>query len=269
MGKSGRPTCHEVRAVARLFGDARSVGANAALQRQILLDGSCCLVNADQGFFSEFDDFLPGRAPKGVATVGSTELDPRVAAVTRDWFGEHAADKDAMGAAVYDAAANPGANVVCWRDAARVKSHRAFGEFYELVATVRLADILDPFSRHACGNLVGMSLHRHGRSRPFDARERAIAQLIAEELQWVHETRRLDVRSLVGPPLSPQLGALLKHLLTERSTKQIAAAMGISIHTARDYTKILYRRLNVDSREQLMARLLNPAGAEEHTCEAR
>src|SRR4051794_8053764 len=99
MSKSAVATFDQVRRVARLLGDARACAAEPALQRQIILDGSCKLVDADQGFFSEFEDFVPGRTPRGVSTLGSSTLDPRVAKVTRDWYAVHAAEKDAMGAA--------------------------------------------------------------------------------------------------------------------------------------------------------------------------
>src|SRR5947209_596918 len=112
MSKSARPSLEQARDVARLFGDARAVGDHPAVQRQIILDGSCRLVGADQGFLSEFDDFLPGRTPKGVSTIGSSDLDPHIATVTQDWYTEHVAEKDAMGAAIYDSAAQAGPRVV-------------------------------------------------------------------------------------------------------------------------------------------------------------
>jgi DNA-binding CsgD family transcriptional regulator len=256
MSKASGATFEQVRQVARLFGDARACAAQPALQRQIILDGSCKLVGADQGFFSEFEDFVPGRTPRGISTLGSSNLDPRVAQVTREWYSLHAAEKDAMGAALYEASAMPGAKVVWWGDVAQTKSHQDYGEFHEVMATVRLTDILDPASRHPSGHLVAMSLHRHGKARPFGRRERSVAKLIAEELQWLHNTRRLDVRDLVGQPLPPQLAALLRHLLSDKSAKQIAAEMKLSVHTIRDHTKRLYARLGIDSRERLMATLL-------------
>ncbi|HEX8913796.1 MAG TPA: LuxR C-terminal-related transcriptional regulator [Humisphaera sp.] len=256
MSKSARPTAQQVRAVLRLFGDARAIVGHPALQRQVLLDGACALVGADEGFFSEFDDYVPGRAPKGVSTVGSTHLDSRIARVTAEWYATHAVEMDAMGAAIYEACAVPGPQVVSWRDVAPQRPSRHYGSFYDILATVRLAEILDPFSRHPSGNMLAMSLHRYDGGRPFTARERAVALLIAEELQWLHDTRRMNVRDLVGRPLPPRLAQLLGLMLTARSTKQIAAEMGLSVHTTRDYTKDLYARLGIDSREQLMATML-------------
>ena len=73
-----------------------------------------------------------------------------------------------------------------------------YAGFYELVQTVRVVDILDPMSRHDSGHMVALSLHRLGKSNPFSSRERVLAKLLADELTWLHETRRLNVRDLLA-----------------------------------------------------------------------
>src|SRR5207249_2780950 len=126
--------------------------------------------------------------------------------------------------------------------------------------TVRMNDILDPMSRHESGHMVALSLHRLGRGRAFNGREQALAQMLAEELGWLHRTGRLDVKDLVGRPLPPRLRELLGHLLTARGVKQIAREMGLSIHTTREYVISLYARLGVSGREELMLKFLGGAG---------
>ena len=43
-------------------------------------------------------------------------------------------------------------------------------------------------------------------------------------------------------------------LMTSASQKQVAAALGVSVHTAHHYVKAVYRKLGVQSRLELIAR---------------
>ena len=56
-------------------------------------------------------------------------------------------------------------------------------------------------------------------------------------------------------PLSPQLHQTLALLLGGDSEKQIAYKMKLSPHTVHFYVKTLYRRFDVHSRSELMAKL--------------
>jgi DNA-binding CsgD family transcriptional regulator len=261
MPRRTRPTLTQVRDLFRLIGDVRSIPDHPLVQRQALVDGVCRLLGADQGFLSEFEDWAPGRSPREISTIPCTRFDRRCAAFIQDFYATQAVEQDAMGAALYEASAAPGASAIAWHDAKRRKPSSRYGNFYELVRTLRAADILDPMSRHPSGHMVALSLHRLGTgARPFNEREKALATLLAEELAWLHRTRRLNVRDLVGRPLPPRLRELLGHLLSDRGVKVIAAAMGLTVNTARQYCDQLYKRVGVDSREQLMLRFLGQGG---------
>ena len=59
------------------------------------------------------------------------------------------------------------------------------------------------------------------------------------------------------------MGLTLRHLLGELSEKEIAARMRLSPHSVHAYAKVIYQRLSVTSRPELMARyvgrpLFNP-----------
>jgi DNA-binding CsgD family transcriptional regulator len=255
-GHSTRPTIGDVRALYRLIGDVRSLSGQPVVQRQALVDGTCTLFGADQGFLGEFEDFMPGASPREVSTVPGSQLDDHCVQFMQQWYAQEAVAHDAMGAALYEAAASPGSTVVTWHEARRQMPATQYGGFYELLQTVQIVDILDPMSRHDSGHMVALSLHRLGKSRPFSGRERELAKLLADEMSWLHETRRLNVRDLLGQSLPPRLAELLRHLLTDRGMKHIAAAMGLSFNTARKYGDDLYKRLGVSSREELMFKFL-------------
>jgi DNA-binding CsgD family transcriptional regulator len=282
MARATRLTFDQVRELYRLLGDVRAVVDNPLVQRQMLADGACNLLGADQGFLSEFVDFMPGHTPREVQTVAGRQLDERATTFIQKFYATQAVEQDAMGAALFEAAAVPGATAISWNQARRHKPPARYGNFYDVLRTVRMTDIIDPMSRHPSGHMVALSLHRLGRAKPFDARERALAkllaeelslhrlgrakpfdareralaQLLAEELGWLHRTGRLNVHDLVGRPLAPRLRELLEHMLTDRSVKQIAHQMGLSLHTTRQYVAELYKHLGISGREELMVRFL-------------
>ena len=59
-------------------------------------------------------------------------------------------------------------------------------------------------------------------------------------------------RDPVASRLAPQPREVLRHLLSAKSTRDIADAMGLSEGTVRNYIKDLFRRFNVRSREELL-----------------
>jgi DNA-binding CsgD family transcriptional regulator len=57
-----------------------------------------------------------------------------------------------------------------------------------------------------------------------------------------------------GDGISPRMRQTLNCLLTGDSEKQAAAKLGVSQHTVHVYVKQLYRKFNVNSRGELLAR---------------
>ena len=59
-------------------------------------------------------------------------------------------------------------------------------------------------------------------------------------------------RDPIAMSLSPRQRELLRHYLCGRTMKEIAAEMAISVHTVKEYTKILLRKFSVGSATQLL-----------------
>jgi DNA-binding CsgD family transcriptional regulator len=57
---------------------------------------------------------------------------------------------------------------------------------------------------------------------------------------------------LVVARLAPQPREVLRHFLRARSAKEVAAIMGLSQHTVKDYTETLFRAFGVHSKEELL-----------------
>jgi DNA-binding NarL/FixJ family response regulator len=64
-----------------------------------------------------------------------------------------------------------------------------------------------------------------------------------------------DALAGITEPLSPRLRETLEQLMTGACPKDIANNLGVSVHTARQYVKTLYRRFKVSSRAELMVTL--------------
>jgi hypothetical protein len=58
--------------------------------------------------------------------------------------------------------------------------------------------------------------------------------------------------------MSRRLWQTLEHLLDGLSEKEIAASLGISIHTVHTYVKHVYSHFSVETRAELMARFVVP-----------
>lgn len=92
----------------------------------------------------------------------------------------------------------------------------------------------------------------HRRSRFTLEHERLVAQAL-RGIKWAHRQLLLNHGLLVGrTPLSPAHRRLLAQLLSDKSEKQIADALGLSPATTHKYVTDLFRSFNVSSRAGLM-----------------
>lgn len=100
---------------------------------------------------------------------------------------------------------------------------------------------------------VGFSFARiHGRPR-FEEEDRNVIQLFVEhyaDLLRDDEPHLLALRRT----LSPRACETLDRLLGGESSKEIADAMDLSVHTVNQYLKTVFRRFGVHSRAELIAR---------------
>jgi DNA-binding CsgD family transcriptional regulator len=95
---------------------------------------------------------------------------------------------------------------------------------------------------------------RRGRES-FTMREKKIAQLLFEDMEWLHRNESavsLEVSRRV-PELPPRQKQVLHYLLQGDSLKEIANKLEISPHTVGDYVKKIYKAFNVNSRSELLA----------------
>jgi DNA-binding NarL/FixJ family response regulator len=98
-------------------------------------------------------------------------------------------------------------------------------------------------------------------ARPFEDRERQLLELVNASAAWLYRRQREPLRDAAGRPrpgairgrLPPRHRGIVDQLLTGRSEKEIAGAVGLSVRTAHKYIEQVFRAFQVSSRPELMA----------------
>jgi DNA-binding CsgD family transcriptional regulator len=117
----------------------------------------------------------------------------------------------------------------------------------EYVRPARVDHFLGTIGMIGTARGEGLAFMRGSRSRPFSKADRELLNLI-----HIGVGRFFDMES--SPPrLSPRLRETLDGLLSGGSDKAIAARMGISPHTVREYIQAVYRAYGVSTRAALFA----------------
>jgi DNA-binding CsgD family transcriptional regulator len=129
----------------------------------------------------------------------------------------------------------------------------------ERIATIVRGDFLVSVLRREEANgsenvAIRALVFKRPRGQPgFGARERDLVHLFLSECPWLYEEAPHVTTSAGGQPLSRRQRETFHLLLTGAPEKQVAAALGVSRHTAHEYIKVVYRKMRVSSRAELMA----------------
>jgi DNA-binding CsgD family transcriptional regulator len=119
--------------------------------------------------------------------------------------------------------------------------------------------------------ISGIALHRAWGDRDFNERDKQILLLFTSELYRLYKRGDLDVTRHVEtsgdddarlPALSPRQREVLTRLLAGDSLKQVAQRLGVTRHTVDEHVGIIYRKFGVNSRAELLARLVSGGRAE-------
>ncbi len=97
-------------------------------------------------------------------------------------------------------------------------------------------------------------LRRAGRP-PFTGREKLLAQMVCEEIPWLHEPPRQLPATSAAQRLSPRLQETRDHLMAGLTYREVSRRMGISPNTVHGYVKDLYRHYGRHSRATLITHL--------------
>lgn len=88
----------------------------------------------------------------------------------------------------------------------------------------------------------------------FSADDLAVVRYALRGIRWFHRQVLCSQGMLLATaPLTPVERLVLRELLTEKSEKEIAAALQQSVHTTHGHVKQIYRKFGVNNRAGLMA----------------
>ncbi len=243
----------ELRKILRLSSELRDLPRGSRDQKEHALRGLCSLIGAQLGIWLELRDAGRGRLllrdtiDLGWGTererrmfVAYLDAQPTAIDPTHAPLTERMGDSNHVTVMRREVLADR-----AWYRSPHVQDFRRAGGVDDFIYAGR---------RIGTDEMRGLSLHRPWGDRPFQARDVAVIDAFTRESLWIHEPTALDrITATLSPRQREVLGALLRGL----AEKQIADELGLSSHTVHDYVKVLYRRLGVRSRGELLARFVH------------
>lgn len=226
-----------------------------AEQEQHLLQGLCRIIGGDVAVSFEFEDFASGRPTAGFTHgLGASERASMFAG-----YVQHGDTFDAMATRIRDGFPDaPPLRTLMRRDVFDDRDWYRSPYLNDFRRGWRIDDCI--YSSHRIGAAhYGMSLNRAFGAAPFTGEDRQLVRVFHQESAWLVRSRR---RAPAPPPalverraaLAPRPRDVLDRLLRGAADKEIAADLGLSPHTVRQYVKTIYRAFDVSSRAELVAR---------------
>jgi DNA-binding CsgD family transcriptional regulator len=241
----------DARGLLLLAGEGREIGPRTQACREHLLRGLIRLVGAEYGMFVIDPVFHPGG--KGPLLHFSVQGFDRAIVPGLDAVLDVGRDYHPL---LRSLASAPDVSRPGRVDTASRSERVASRDWYESPYVVdhllpaRYDDWIASIRAQRAGLVSGLGLIRAKGDRPFTSSQQLVVRLF-------HDTCDPLLLPPDGraPPLPPRLREALGHLLAGATDKEVASAMRISHHTAREYAKRLLAAFGVRSRAQLIVRV--------------
>lgn len=239
----------DVRAIVRLLGDTLAHSGDEIARKRFLLEGLARLAGADVWVWvvHKVDEATGEIAYLSLIDGGWDNDRQRGIATAAAWAPEVKPFHDRIVAPNYTVLRSDVWPDAIWRDSAFFRRYRE---------PAGLDDVLGSGFFIAPHIISGIGLHRRLGRPAYTERERLIVRIVTTEVEWLH---RAGISAADLPPvesMSPRLRHVMLLLLAGSARKQIAAELGISLHTVNEYVAQVYARLAVRSRAELMARFI-------------
>ena len=252
MSRASALRIQDVRKVFRVIGDCRDVGDDTGRWFELALSGACRLVGgvAAAGGEGRWQRPRP-LVPVSAFSVGFTESEVARYLAYMHEFGINADP-------LFQAMKRQTGRCVTRRRRELVSDadwygSRAFTDYRRHTHTDHQLTSIFQESPH--GEMSCVAVCRGTNDRDFSDRERALLRLFHFELgRLIGGPLATALNS--APALSPRLQQTLACLMEGDSEKQVAVRMGISRPTVHQYVTMLYRRFGVQSRAELLVRVL-------------
>lgn len=102
----------------------------------------------------------------------------------------------------------------------------------------------------------GIGFHRRLGKPAFTERDQTVVHVMFQQIDWLHRHGSSVPASEKVVELSPRERQVMLLLLGGVTRKQVAAALKLSEHTVADYLKVIYRKLGVCNRTELLAKFI-------------
>jgi DNA-binding CsgD family transcriptional regulator len=267
---TGRVSLRDMRAVLRVVGECRELGADPGAWHAHLLSSLCGLAGARVGIGANLRHFTRGRTPEGISIHRTGWPD---AAAERAWQ-EYVTTVPVQRTPEYARLVGFKGPIVTrtrpqlWDDASWYRSsifndyHRASWIDHYIFSILRHRR---PGAKEGGEGGEGEALynsvwiHRPVGEPAFSRREWWLVRLVHAEIGGLIGTS-LAVPGTPGPgDLTPRPRQTLDALLDGDSEKQIASRLGLSQATVHEYVTAVYRHFGAASRGELLARFIGRA----------
>lgn len=239
---------HRVRAAVRLVGEVGEIGFGTEAARRHLVDGLLGLLGCAIGGAVHDTGYGPG-LKAGIAEATLAGFDRQIIDVFQahhtqgsDFNPFHGAVMQRLGGSIDQVFTSTNSEIVAgdeWDGSVWINEYVRPARVDHFVGSVR------KIGKNAC---MGCGFMRAAGDRPFSEEDREVLDLV-----------HLGVGRFFAAPspralLAPRERDTLDVLLSGAPDKEIAAQLGISPHTVRQYVKSILKAYGVSSRAQLIAR---------------
>jgi DNA-binding CsgD family transcriptional regulator len=255
MAGSQRIRFRDLRAIYELLGEVRQIGNDPKAWRSHMLSEGSRLIHADVAMTMDMCNAAMHSASELIAPITTGWQSPAEEARYYSYFADYKMVDDPGAHAVY------AAHQRSWRASARrqemVDDRTWYGS--PIVSGVRREGGVDDFVFSSAflgpGVLHGFIFYRRWGHEPFEVHDHRLLKLLhASLLRMIFRGARQREALVKKYGLTPRLAQTLDLLISARSTKLISSEMKVTPYTLNGYVKLLYDRLRVSSRIELMHR---------------
>jgi DNA-binding CsgD family transcriptional regulator len=248
----------DFRAVVHLLGVVAGGSESCYDKRKMLMDGMCELIGADAWVWGASPRFEAGHQPVyAMHQTGGFGLDRFAKLILAT---EHP-DSGSMTSPLMEALAAQGRHVTRLRQQIIPNERFESSPAFPLWVHAKVGPLMISARSMSDGRTSVIGIYRDISKPLFTGRESKIAHILLSEVDWLHDEQPHEQsRSLPG--LSPRCRLVFQQLLFGRSRREIADMLNISLHTANDYVKEIFRHFGVHSAQELIARFCVGDGRE-------
>jgi len=240
-----------VRAIVRLLSEVAADQGQVNRKREILMEGLCRLIDAQAWLWAAAPSLIPGQQPvyfyHQLGGLQPEQLPAYLKAVEHPDTGE-------MTLPFALELQNEKTHLTRRRQQIIPDERFSASPASKLWEEAGLGPLILSFRPLDRGAMSSVGIYRHLDKPQFTQRESKIVHILLTEVDWLHVEGLPVEESRSLPALAPRCRMVFTQLLHGRSRKQIAADLGLSVHTVNDYVKVLFSHFGVRSTPELLAR---------------